>query len=142
MHQLEWSRVLRWGALSAINVYLLLAVGLASLVHNLAQMQLTHRFAQMLYAIPTIPAWYQWVPHESRLGDFSILRNVVIVNQFPTSLALITIFALLGGFTVHHVRRILTQARNRQAIIDDEQLREKVRRKEREKVPEPPRQPG
>lgn len=138
MHQLEWSRVLRWGALSAINVYLLLAVGVASLVHNLAQMQLTHRFAQMLYAIPTIPSWYQWVPHESRLGDFLILRNVVIVNQFPTSLALITIFALIGGFTAHRIRRIWTQARHRQAVIDDEQLREKVRQKE----PEPPRQPG
>lgn len=130
MYQLEWSRVLRWGAVSAINFYLLLAVGLASLVHSFAQMQPTHRVAQMLYTIPTIPSWYQWVPHESRLGDFSILRDVVIVNQFPTSLALLTILALLGGFTAHRIRRIWTQARNRQAVANDEQLREEYRKRQ------------
>lgn len=127
MHQGEWSRVLRWGAVSAVSMYLLLAIGLATLVHPLAQKQLTYRLAQMLYKIPTIPIWDQWVPHESKLGDFRILHDVVVVNQFPTPFLMMILCIFIGGFATFRIRRIWAYARYRQAVAVDERLREEHR---------------
>lgn len=130
MNRNEWFRVLRWGAVFVTSSYLLLAVGLASVTHSLAQMAWTYRFAEWLYQLPMIPTWYRWVPHESRLGDFSLLRDVFIVNQFPTPMAMMIVISVIGGIAMTRIRQIRAHARYRQSVAYDEKLREEYRSKQ------------
>ncbi len=127
MHSNAWSRVWFWRSVMAISMYFLLAICLAGLVHALAQYRATYRLAEFVYEIPSIATWYRWVPHEGKLGDIALLRDVMIVNQFPTLLALLMLIGLVGVFATKCVRDIRARVRHEQAVSYDERLRERER---------------
>jgi hypothetical protein len=58
------------------------------------------------------------------------LHDVPGVSDFPVLLLMMAFFGLVGGFATSRIRRIWAQARNRQAVADDEQLREVYRKKQ------------